>query len=149
MKSPEALEDYLYRNIPISSAMGVRVTHASPDRISLTSPLAANINHKRTAFGGSLQAVATLACWTLLHVNLREDADPSEIVITASNIDYIRPVTRDFTATAVLPDSARWQQFLKTFGRHGRARIQMTAHIMQDDEVAIDYTGTFAALKTG
>ena len=100
MKSPEALEDYLYRNIPISEAMGVRVARASTDSISLTAPLQANINHKRTAFGGSLQAVATLACWTLLHVNLREDADPSEIVITNSNIDYIRPVTADFTATA-------------------------------------------------
>ncbi|WP_286830711.1 MULTISPECIES: YiiD C-terminal domain-containing protein [Kordiimonas] len=149
MKSPEALEDYLYRNIPISEAMGVRVARASTDSISLTAPLQANINHKRTAFGGSLQAVATLACWTLLHVNLREDADPSEIVITNSNIDYIRPVTADFTATATLPDGARWQQFLKTFDRHGRARIQLTAHVMQDDDVAIDYTGTFAALKTG
>ncbi len=149
MKSPEALEDYLYRNIPISKAMGVRVSHASVDQISLTAPLDANINHKRTAFGGSLQAVATLACWTLLHVNLREDADPSEIVITSSNIDYIRPVTADFTATATLPEGDQWQQFLKTFDRRGRARIQMAAHIMQDDDVAIDYTGTFAALKTG
>ncbi len=148
MKSPEALEAYLYRNIPISKAMGVRVSAANAGQISLSAPLDANINHKRTAFGGSLQAVATLACWTLLHVNLREDADPSEIVITSSNIDYIRPVTADFTATATLPEGARWQQFLKTFDRRGRARIQMTAHIMQDDDVAIDYTGTFAALKT-
>ncbi|MFC4347360.1 YiiD C-terminal domain-containing protein [Kordiimonas lipolytica] len=149
MESPEALEAYLYKNIPISHVMGVRVTFASAEKISLTAPLAANINHKRTVFGGSLQAVATLACWTLLHVNLREDTDPSEIVITNSNIDYVRPVTSDFTATASLPDAARWQQFLKTFDRHGRARIQMTAHVMQDEEVAIDYTGTFAALKTG
>ncbi len=148
MHTPSQIEDYLHENIPISKAMGVRVVVASPTEITLAAPLGPNINHKRTAFGGSLQAVATLACWSLLHINLRDQADPSEIVITNSNIDYIRPVTGDFEASASLPDARRWEVFRTTFDRRGRARIQMSANILQDGELAIDYTGSFAALKT-
>lgn len=147
MTDLKGLENYLHTHIPISGPMGVTVTSASSDRVVLHAPLDANINHKSTAFGGSLQALATLSCWTLLHLNLRTSAKPGEIVITSSNISYIRPVTRDFEAVATLPDAARWQTFLKTFDRRGRARIQLSAHIFEDDELAIDYAGTFAALK--
>ncbi|NVJ97468.1 MAG: YiiD C-terminal domain-containing protein [Alphaproteobacteria bacterium] len=147
MADKEALEAYLYKNIPLSMAMGVRVLDADKKEVVLSAPLSANINHKRTAFGGSLQAIATLSCWTLMHLNLKDTVKASEIVITASTIDYIRPVTSDFSAHATRPDKKRWEQFLKTFDRHGKARIQLTAHIMQGEDLAIDYTGSFAALR--
>ncbi|NVJ68858.1 MAG: YiiD C-terminal domain-containing protein [Alphaproteobacteria bacterium] len=147
MQTPAELEAYLYRNIPISKAMGVRVASACKKEMALHAPIAPNINHKRTVFGGSLQAVATLACWTLLHANLRDQTDPAEIVISSSNIDYIRPVTGNFEVRATLPDQKRWQNFLKTFNKHGRARIQLTAHILEEENLAIDYTGSFAALR--
>lgn len=144
----QATEQYLHSHIPISAAMGVKAIVAERDRVVLRAPLAANINHKSTAFGGSLQALATLSCWTLLHLNLRHTAKAGEIVITSSNINYIRPVTKDFEAEASLPEGNRWPVFLKTFDRRGKARIQLTASIMEDDELAIDYTGSFAALKS-
>ncbi|WP_020400832.1 YiiD C-terminal domain-containing protein [Kordiimonas gwangyangensis] len=144
----KAVEDYLHSHIPISKAMGVTAVHASDNRVVLRAPLDLNINHKSTAFGGSLQALATLSCWTLLHINLRHAANAGEIVITSSNINYIRPVTQDFEAEATLPEGNRWPLFLKTFDRHGKARIQLTASIVEDDELAIDYTGSFAALKS-
>lgn len=148
MADQEAVQAYLYKNIPLSEAMGIKVLKATKKEVILSAPLANNINHKKTAFGGSLQAVATLSCWSLMHLNLCDAAHPGEIVITASNIDYIRPVTGDFSARAKRPDKKRWAHFLKTFDRHGKARVQLTAHIMQNDELAIDYTGSFAALRT-
>ena len=146
--SLQDVEDYLHKHIPISAAMGVRARAATKERVVLYAPLDLNINHKSTAFGGSLQAVATLSCWTLLHLNLRHAARAGEIVISSSNINYIRPVTKDFEAEAALPEGSRWPLFLKTFERHGKARIQLTASIVEDDELAIDYTGSFAALKS-
>lgn len=140
------LQDYLFSHIPISKAMGAEVIEASNKTVAVKAPLSTNINHKSTAFGGSLQAIATLSCWSLLHINLRGMTNTGEIVITNSNIDYIKPVTADFTAYASLPDERRWQQFIRTFERRGKARIQLTAHIYQDDELALDYTGTFAAI---
>ncbi|WP_417450650.1 YiiD C-terminal domain-containing protein [Kordiimonas sp.] len=148
MTSTIEVEDYLHSHIPISAPMGVTAIVASRDRVVLRAPLAANINHKHTAFGGSLQALATLSCWTLLHLNLRHSAKAGEIVISSSNINYIRPVTQDFEAEASLPEGNRWGLFLKTFERHGKARIQLTASVVENDELAIDYTGSFVALKS-
>lgn len=142
------LQSYLERNIPISAALGAKVLEIGTDTLSVGAPLGANINHKLTVFGGSLQAVATLACWSLLHHKLRGEADPGEIVIMNSTIDYTKPVTGDFVATAFLPHDKSWQQFIRTFERRGKARVQLTAQIYQGEELAVDYTGTFAALKT-
>ncbi len=142
----EALELYLYKHIPLSKAMGLTAISASPHRVCLSAPLEPNINHKSTVFGGSLQAVATLACWSLLHLNLKDMGHPAEIVITSSTIDYITPVTGRFEAEACLPDDSRWAQFTKTFDRHGRARVRLSAHIRQGADIAVDYSGSFAAL---
>lgn len=144
----QALETYLYKHIPISQAMGLTAISASPQRVCLSAPLEPNINHKSTVFGGSLQAVSTLACWSLLYLNLKDMARPAEIVITSSTIDYIKPVTGRFEAEASLPDATRWAQFIKIFERRGRARVRLSAHILQDADIAVDYSGSFAALHT-
>jgi len=39
--------------------------------VLLTAPLAANINHRATVFGGSASAVAILAAWTYLYFVLK------------------------------------------------------------------------------
>lgn len=144
----EHLQAYVERNIPIATAFGAKVLEIGDETLTIGAPLSANINHKRTVFGGSLQAVATLACWSLLHHKLRGSTDPGEIVITNSSIDYVAPVTGDFTATASLPNPDRWQQFLRVFDRRGKARLQLQAQIYQGEDLAVDYTGTFAAIKT-
>ena len=66
------LENYIHQQIPISAAMGIRVTRADSRAVELSAPLAPNINHRETVFGGSAAAVATLAAWTLVLVRLRE-----------------------------------------------------------------------------
>ena len=38
--------------------MGVRVVSAAFDRVELSAPLAPNINHRDTLFGGSAAAIA-------------------------------------------------------------------------------------------
>lgn len=100
MSDQTSLKTYLQSHIPISEAMGVCVEHASKEKVILTAPFANNINHKKTVFGGSLHAVATLACWSLLHLNLEE----VQIVITRSEVDYRAPVDGDFKAECVLQE---------------------------------------------
>lgn len=62
---PAELEADLHGNIPLTQAMQVRVLEIGPDSVRLGAPLSANINHHRTAFGGSLATLATLAAWSL------------------------------------------------------------------------------------
>ena len=54
LPSPAALESYLHEHIPITRAMQVRVVEIGPEHARLTAPLAPNINHRETVFGGGL-----------------------------------------------------------------------------------------------
>src|SRR5438445_9511868 len=132
------LEAYLCKHIPLTQAMGIQVQQASLDKVILFAPFANNINHKKTVFGGSLHAVATLACWSLLYVNIKEaGSEHVQIVITKSDVEYLAPVDADFTAECVMPDTAVWQRFLKMLHAKGKARIHLAAKIYHKDRLAV------------
>jgi thioesterase domain-containing protein len=142
------IEAYLYEHIPISKAIGVKVDYASPHKVILSAPFANNINHKQTVFGGSLHAVATLACWSLLHLNLKDERNPQiQIVITKSEINYYAPVDSDFEVECLIPDNSAWQRFLKVLHLKGKARIQLSARIYHKERLSVDYKAIFAALS--
>lgn len=143
------LDSFLHKNIPITSAMGIETLCATKQRVVLKAPIKNNINHKSTAFGGSLHGVATLACWSLLHLNL----DPIyqgkiQIVIADSTINYLVPVTADFLAECSLPDEKAWKRFLLALDRKKMGRISLESKISCKDTVCVNFTGTFAAIIT-
>ena len=77
--SEKRVERYLHQYIPLSAAMGVQVRTATVEHVKLAAPLAPNVNHTETVFGGSAAALATLSAWTLLHLRLEDaglDAQP-------------------------------------------------------------------------
>jgi len=144
-----SLEEYLHKHIPISSAMGVSVDLASNNQIILSAPFANNINHKKTVFGGSLHAVSTLACWSLLHLNLFNLLGENiQIVIASSEVEYLAPVTTDFKAECSMPDVLDWEKFLKMLQRKGKARLKLHATILQEDRLCVNYSGVFVAINT-
>lgn len=141
------LEAYLHAHIPISKSMGITVEPSSLQKVILAAPFENNINHKKTVFGGSLHAVATLACWSLLHLNLKDLHDHIQIVITKSHIEYLAPVEGDFKAICHMPEPDKWQYFLKTLQRKGKARIQLSAQIHYNNKLSVDYQAQFAVIQ--
>jgi len=142
------LQDYLFENIPLTRALGVSVIEASLERVVIGAPLDANLNHKRTAFGGSLHMMATLSCWGLLYLNLRKLSSPTEIVIAKSEIDYLLPVKEDFVAVSSFPKIEDWRRFESMLMKKGKGRLPMISTILSTDgRDAVTYRGEFAALK--
>jgi thioesterase domain-containing protein len=117
------LQASLHERIPLSRAMGVTVLHVDPERVVLQAPLAPNVNHSGTVFGGSAAAVAVLAAWTLVEARLQAAGQPGRIVIRRSAMDFEQPITADFTATASAPDATAWQKLLSTLRRGRMGRI--------------------------
>lgn len=142
------LERYLHEHIPLSAAMQAAVVEVQPDRVVLAAPLAPNINHRETVFGGSAAALATLAAWSLVHVRLRAAGITSRLVIQRNTVEYERALSGDFIARAVLACADDWPRFLRTLTRRGRARIDVDATLEQDGVTAGRFSGTFAALGT-
>src|SRR5512138_2976326 len=123
--TPEELQSYLHNHIPLSAAMQVRVDAVSDDHVLLSAPLAPNINHRDTVFGGSASAVAILSAWALLHVSLLEANIKTRLVIQKNSMSYDLPMPTDFTAETAAPEPEKWQRFLATLQKHKRARISI------------------------
>src|SRR6185295_7359249 len=75
------VEAYLHRHIPLSAQMGVSVVTCDATGVTLRAPLAPNINHHSTVFGGSTSAVGILSAWAWLHFALRSAGHTSRLVI--------------------------------------------------------------------
>ncbi len=143
MSDINIIQAYLAEHIPITNALGIALELDPHNNIIVNAPLKNNINHKMTAFGGSLHAVATLACWSFLYKQFIHQLEKIEIVISRSEIDYLLPVTSDFKAICSQPDSVSWEKFSKAFNKKGKARIILCAKIYQADRLAVNYYGTF------
>jgi len=140
------IQSYLYSNIPLSRAMGVQVKVATPLHVLLSAPLAPNINHHQTVFGGSGVVLATLAAWTLLHLRLQDERLDAQLVIQRSAMEYERPIPGDFEAVCQFADEPAWRRFRLTLERHGRARMTLRARLLYASHEMGSFVGDFVAL---
>lgn len=147
MTDENIIQKYITEHIPISKAIGIKLELISDDEVIISAPFLNNVNHKMTVFGGSLHAVATLACWSLVYKNLIDILGKIEIVISHSEVDYLVPVDNDFKAICKKPDIAIWEHFNKILNKKRKSRIILNAKIFQGDNVAVNYKGTFVVLK--
>ncbi|HVW70900.1 MAG TPA: YiiD C-terminal domain-containing protein [Steroidobacteraceae bacterium] len=147
VEAPEQrIERYLYKSIPLSAALGVRVRKATTGHVKLAAPLAPNVNHTETVFGGSAAAIATLSAWTLLHLRLEEARLGARLVIQRSRMEYEKPIPGDFEAVCDFGDDSAWEQFRATLARRGRARLTLSAHLVHRAHRVASFEGDFVAL---
>lgn len=147
MPDIEAATRYLHEHIPLTLHMQIGVTTIDERGVRLSAPLAPNINHQQTAFGGSVAALATLACWTLVHLRLEELPFASGIVIRRSQMQYDAPIDGDFEAFCPAPDGDTWQRFIDALTQRGKGRIELQSTLYCRGETTAQFTGEFVALK--
>ena len=134
-------------HIPLAQAMGVSVIHLSQTVVSLSAPLNPNINHRSTAFGGSISALGILAAWTYLHVQLQCLSMPCRIVIQTNSIEYLRPIDTALKAHCFAPPQQSWERFIETISRRGKGRMTLNAEIHAEDLLAAKFQGRYVALR--
>ena len=138
-------EAYLHAHIPLTRAMGVSVSRGQGDAIVLTAPLEPNLNHKATAFGGSVSALAILSGWVLLHSRLTEEDLACELVIRSNQIDYITGARDIFSATASLETPDKWAASVKQLRRGRMARFRITAQVTSGQTTCALFSGEYVA----
>lgn len=142
---PAQLEAYLHENIPLASVMGVSVVTCDERGAVLRAPLAPNINHHATVFGGSASAVALLAGWLWLYAALQAAGQTAKPVIQRNTMEYLVPVTGEFEARCAAPPAEVLAKFLKTLQRHRRARITLEVELISAGGRAGLLTGEYVA----
>ena len=127
-----------YAAMPPVAAMAMRATAFDGERLVLHAPLAANVNDKGCAFGGSLASAMTLAGWGLAVLALRAVGQRADVYVADSQIRYLAPLYDDLVAEATLADGETWPAVLDRLQARGRARTAVVAR-------ARDATGTIVA----
>jgi thioesterase domain-containing protein len=146
MTAVDHLQQVLHHDIPLTRAMDLQVLSWERQTLQLRLPLAPNVNHKSTMFGGSLYCGAVLVGWGWLYLSLRDAgiAD-GHIVIQEGQISYPQAVRGEGFAQCSLPDEAAWKRFLTTYQRRGRARITLETQInnVGSEEPAVLFSGQY------
>ncbi len=146
-KTPDELraaEEFFHAQIPLTRAMGVRVVSDDERAFVVTAPVALNYNHLHTAFGGSINAVATLAGYGLLWMELRGQA--AHLVIAESSIRFLQPVRETIRAVCAKPDAQQLAEFHATLRAKAKAKITLRVSVEEGGKAAAEFEATFVAI---
>lgn len=136
------MEEFLRGKIPLTRAMDIRVaTHH--DGFAIEAPVEPNHNHLHTAFGGSINAVATLAGYTLLWLELRDRV--ADLVLRESSIRFLRPVREMIRAVCVPVAAEDLAAFKEMLTRDAKARLAVRVRVEEEGELCAEFRGTFVA----
>ena len=140
------LQTYLHEHIPLSAAMQSSIDVLEPEQVIMSAPLAPNINHRDTVFGGSASTLATLAAWTLVHSRLKREGITARVVIQQHCMRYDKPITDRFQAVCNLPQQKTWDRFMHMLQRKGRGRIHLLAQLQCHGDTVGQFEGDFVAI---
>jgi len=146
-KSDERLrlaEEFLLGQIPLTRAMGLRVVPDAEHGLAIEAPVALNHNHLQTAFGGSINAVATLASYAFLWLELDDAA--VHVVIRASQIRFLRPIRETIRAVCLPPGREAMERFRAALGVGGKARLDLRVRVEESGVLTAEFGGSFLAL---
>jgi thioesterase domain-containing protein len=143
----DSLEGTLLSMPPVR-ALELRVAHYDGEALTLAAPLAANVNDKGSAFGGSLASVMTLSAWGLATLKLQEAGLVAEVYVQDSTLRYLKPLYDDLRVRARLVPDQDWNDFVAAFAARGKARATLLAEARDaQGQVVTAFEGRFVALK--
>ncbi|MVX62325.1 DUF4442 domain-containing protein [Clostridium chromiireducens] len=140
-------EEFLNEKIPITKAMGLKVIEFTPSKVRVSAKLEPNINHKGTAFGGSINTLMTICGWAMVFINIKEIDPEVHIVIKKSSVNYLAPIREDFIAECELYNEESRKDFLETYNRHKKSRLNLKVSIKDDKTIFAEYEGQYVAFK--
>jgi thioesterase domain-containing protein len=143
-----ALEREILDRIALARAMAIRVDAYDGDSLTMSAPLAPNVNDKGCAFGGSLVSLMTLAGWGLVKLALDRQQRDCDIYVQDSDVRYLAPVWGDFSATARLLDRESFAAMVEALTLRGRARTRVRCVVpLPDGSAAAMLEARFVAIE--
>ncbi|KGJ87920.1 bifunctional GNAT family N-acetyltransferase/hotdog fold thioesterase [Colwellia psychrerythraea] len=141
--SSTALQDVWHDTIPLSKAMNIKISYFDGQELITHCDASFNKNLHNTMFAGSIYTLATLSGWGWVYLQLQQQQIKGDIVLAKANIEYHAPIAglgyAKVSAASVSGDFSRL-----TLGKN--ARIKLTAHIYNGDNIAATFTGSYAVL---
>ena len=155
--SPDSLLAALaahYMAMPPVAAMQPSVLDWQDGCLRMQAPLAANVNDKGCAFGGSLCSLMTIAGWGLAFLELAKAGHEADIYIADSRVRYLKPVYEDLLVDVRLDTAGEGGadaiDLPGALRSKGRASVRMEARTrLADGGVAAVLVGRYVAIARG
>lgn len=139
-----------FAGMPPVAALQPRVLAWEDGALRLLAPLAANINDKGNAFGGSLCSLMTIAGWGLAFLQLAEAGLEADIYVADTRIRYLKPVYEDLLVEARLDTAGEGAAALDlpgTLRAQGRVSFRINAcTLLADGGSAAALNGRYVAI---
>jgi len=119
----------LVEDIPLASALGIRIVRMDASGVELEAPFEPNRNGHGTLFGGSAVSVALIAGWLLVHGWVDAAGIDADVVIHELDARFDAPITDQVQARAKAPPARARERFERTLERHGRARVDVPIRV--------------------
>lgn len=141
-----ALRGKLATEIPLTQHLGLEVVGHDARGLTLAAPLSKNVNHEGTAFAGSVNAVAALAGWGWVWLTLRRSGHEGHVVLQDSTIQYLRPITMDFTARCLPAEDTEVERLVAGMTGHRRGRVALAVEVRSGASLVATFRGRYVAL---
>ena len=136
-----------YQAMPPVAAMQLGIAGYDGQRLQLHAPLAAHVNDKGCAFGGSLASMMTLASWGLVWLQVEAAGLHADVFVADSQVRYLAPLFADLHVEAELAPDADWPSFIARLHERGRARASLLAHArLPGGGNAAEFTARYVAI---
>ena len=136
--------------MPPVAALQLRVEGFDGHCLRLHAPLAAHVNDKGCAFGGSLASLMTLAAWGVVTLRMHAAGLEADVFVAQSQVRYRAPLFADLAVQARRADDAEWDAFLAAFRQRGRAGIELDACVrLPDGGIAAECRARYVAVGKG
>lgn len=132
----EQLQQRIHAGIPLSRAMGYRISSLGETSIAVEAPLSPNVNVHETGFAGSLFALGILAAWGLVsHMLMQQDMDAA-LVVARADIRYRAPVASDIVCLCEI-EKVVAEAFLGRVKIEGSGRLETQVVIGERSEALL------------
>jgi len=132
-------------HIPLTRHLQFRLERFENDQLTLTAPLAPNINDKGTMFAGSQAALMALAGWCLTTLQAEQILPKADVLAMQNSLRYQRPVTGDVCIVVTSLDESL-DRFRQKLTRGERAVLQIEASALNADRgIASQYQAEYLA----
>lgn len=130
--------------IPSLALLGMQFIEFSPARVVLAAQFAPNKNHIDTVFGGSLYTACAAACYGLFRAMAEAHGYNEQfIVLKTGNIQYLKPVTKDFEVIAAKDPDFAVEKFVASVKKFGHGKLELISHVMEAGQICATFTGLF------
>ena len=136
-----------FTGMPPVAALQPKILGHRDGVLRLQAPLAANINDKGCAFGGSLSSLMTIAGWGLLALELDAAGLHADVFVADARVRYLKPVFEDIVVAAAFDDAGEHAGLVATLRKQGRVGIRVQAKtLLATGGVAAIFTGRYVAI---